>query len=391
MKSFIFVGLLLIIPNQGVAQWILSNPKVIDLKMSSDLFSEYRYEIKDNVVIDPILLKMDMGGALKRARDGLGNLETEKCHTQGVSIIDGQIVVSCCFYPTKYKVLRAYASQSFLLTADFKDILKNQTSIEDEDWKIKDVSEYIQVTSNGSTYTRVLGHPGGTAVDPESKQILMPLAVYNELAIGRFGLFNPKNLKKKSESIFINEHISIAGVLLKRFWVGSTWGSKQLMYVDSHDKSIQPRFEKAPSSPVFDYQDCETWDDRTLLCGANLATKSKENVDGKVIEWNIREGKLFFLEFSGNDLATLHLEKVTPVFIRTEKNEISDVLGKRGYRYIQGTGDIEKFPMNQYGTYPSQLTLTNEGLALSADRKYVYFLPDDIPGSKLIRYTLTLK
>ena len=65
------------------------------------------------------------------------------------------------------------------------------------------------------------------------------------------------------------------------------------------------------------------------------------------------------------------------------------MLGKRGYRYVEGTGDIEKFAMNQYGDYQSYLPLSNEGVALSPDKKYIYFMPDDIPGSKLVRYTLT--
>ena len=377
-----------LLPTCAFSKWVLTDPQVIDLKLNEDIFSEYHYELKKNVSIDPTLIKEKLNGDVNKARETLAAIKTEKCHTQGLSISEDNIVVSCCFYPVTYKALRTYASQSFLLRANFKDILEEQKSENVVSWDLKDVTEYVQEKVGDDRVTRVFGHPGGIAIDPVSQQVLMPLAVYDEKAKGRFGLFNPNNLKMKKQSVLINEHISIAGVLLNQFWLGSTWGSKQLMYVDSKQLKGQPKFEPAPA-PFYDYQDCESWNDNTLLCGAKFASKVKEkDAEGKEVEWKISEGRLFFLEFSGKDLASLHLEKTTPVYIKSTGNEVSDVLGKRGYRYVEGSGDIEKFAMNQYGDYQSYLPLSNEGVALSPDKKYIYFMPDDIPGSKLVRYTL---
>ena len=37
---------------------------------------------------------------------------------------------------------------------------------------------------------------------------------------------------------------------------------------------------------------------------------------------------------------------------------------------------------NAYGTYHVNKALGNEGFAISADRKYAYFFPGDVPGGQ---------
>jgi hypothetical protein len=380
------------------ATLILENPAVFDLRMDPAIFAKEKLSLGDQIKLPSSFVNKELGGDVEKYRKLLGELTIDQCHIQGLAMNNKYLFVSCCFYPKTLKVLRAYVARAFLLRAPLKDILesKGDDVLTTASWKKAEITELIQDQSGESPRTWVLGHPSGMVYDPEERALLAARAVYEKEARGQFLFISPNSLQLKSgtQPILIPEHIGFAAPIKKRFWIGNIWGSEKFVIADSPSKQVSykmvPNPIKYEKDSPFDIQDCEPWREDALLCGGNFGFKTKEkDENGKEVEWNVRKGALFLIEFDGDDLESIKIKTTTPIAMRdAQSQELTYIMGQRKYRYEEGKGDIEKIERD-YAGYRTPYTLTNNGLALSPDKKFIYFLQNDIPKDKLIRFRLT--
>ena len=135
-----------------------------------------------------------------------------------------------------------------------------------------------------------------------------------------------------------------------------------------------------------EYQDCDVWSERTIACGGYQKGQLKENG----AEWEAETGHLDLLMLEGESFETWRVVKVGGIAARGIDGSASPTLelGRQQWRYEEGRGDIDAHT-NRYGDTSTPLTLTNNGMAVSPDRKYVYFLPADLPQARLVRFALT--
>ncbi len=311
----------------------LSDPEVFDLRIDPDLF-------RGKFPWDP---------------------QIQRCHTQGLQVTRSEILISCCLYDSRKKSERIKKNEGFLLKAPSREILSPSSSPK-VPWTIRKITDHLPETPYP------LGHPSGLAWDDQRGGIWLANSVYGTDSFARIHFLKPP-YSHPSRSITLPDHIG-AVVPVKNFLIGLTWGSNgfQVLNLESGRSRLIPNRLRES----VDYQGCQELGSDEILCSGNLPERVKK---GRRLR-----GRIHRIAVEGNDLENVvfHLKEVI------EKN-----LGIREVSYEEGIGDLEQ-AVNSYGGYETALTLTNEGMSLGPDRKFVYFLPEDIPGGRLIRYRISV-
>ncbi|HWO23649.1 MAG TPA: hypothetical protein VNO30_33135 [Kofleriaceae bacterium] len=280
--------------------------------------------------------------------------DIKSCHSQGIEIVDDQFFLSCTVYGSTAD--RDVYAKSFLLKAKLSEVLSNSGSVT---WTKHEITETTVIDN----ITRALGHPSGIVYDAERGGIWSAIAVYKALTHTRMTLYSPDTLAPMpgATPITIEDHIGTIGLLPDGRLIGMNWDSIDLYSVDPRDVSTQTDdiIDKVANTLTTAYQDCDTWDSSHFMCGGVL-----KEIDG------IKYGRLHLLEVGAQGV---QLTREVPL-------KLPD--GTTSVRL--GAADQD----NTYGTYHITEALGNEGFAISADRKYAYFFPGDVPGGELVRYRL---
>lgn len=297
------------------------------------------------------------------------NPEETVCHTQGLALTRDHVVISCTLFN---KDRKAETAQSYLLTGSREAVLSPNPK--DPHWKLIETTDQPP-TMIGSKKPAPLGHPSGLAPFLPFRNLVFANSTYGPEGYSQFRLFDPQTMSLRQLLTPIPEHLGAVAPLLGRYLVGLTWNSEAFLVVDSKTGS----WKKYPNNLVehVDYQECEAVNDRTLLCTGNTRMPSTSP------EYYFGRGH--FIEVSGDDLNSFEFRLKNLLYAKGPMG--------RGVRWgNRNLGTILlKNPFaspNRYGDYQTPETLTFEGMAIDREERFIYFLPADIPGGKLIRYRL---
>ena len=153
-------------------------------------------------------------------------------------------------------------------------------------------------------------------------------------------------------------------------------------------------------SSAFGWQDADYTETLTLctkLCEDEIVHGGEELLARTILEARQFEIPIVFVlsscgpEIVGDDIDSLDIGSLKGIVMTLPSGKITDRLGERQYRDVKekkGRKKSKEKRKNEYGRHNTHLTLTNNGMTLDSDMKYVYFLPEDIPGGKLIKYEL---
>lgn len=358
-------------------KWILSNPVTFDLKIPPLFFRSHISE-KPHFNI---------------------------CHTQGMEIINNEIFISCCLYNPKQKMRRSFDSESILLKAKLTEIEdpKKRPHIR---WELSQLTEIApqgeqeriskSITKNLPAMVgtfmnwllpleeikHVMGHPSGIIFDEKRKGLWLANAVYGHDSYTHVHLIDPKTLKPypNRTPIALKEHVGFIATTKENFLWGFNWGqTPQMILIDP--QTGRTRKENRPVSPLVAYQDCDRLNKDLIVCAGG------EQIPGS---WYAhRNGILHILETSGTDFDDFAVHyKDTLYWLPKSSKRVSSKFGIRSFVSVEKLGDIEMDKMNRYGHYLTPLPLTNAGMAIGQKKRYIYFLPDDLPKAKLIRFEL---
>jgi hypothetical protein len=282
--------------------------------------------------------------------------DVTSCHTQGVELVGDEIFLSCTLFGSKAD--RHVNAKAFLLKANLSDVLDGRTP----NWQKREITE---TTTDAVGNTLVLGHPSGIIYDKERGGIWSANAVYLAKSYTRMVLYSPDTLAPVAgtEPITIQDHIGTIGLLPDGRLLGMNWDSIELYYVDPQTmaSSDDDTMVKVTNALKTAYQDCDTWNNAYIMCGGVLK------------------------ESDGQQYGRLHLLKIN------ELDERGPVV-KREIPWVNAGGESIRLGQvgvdNAYGDFHINKVLTNEGMAVSADKEFIYFFPGDVPNDKLVRYHL---
>jgi hypothetical protein len=282
------------------------------------------------------------------------------CHTQGLELVGDQIYLSCTLFGSTTD--RDRYSKAFLLKAKLSEVLANNGPVS---WAKRNITGFAEV----SGATLPLGHPSGIIHDTTRGGIWSANAVYKALSYTQMVLYDESTLEPLAGAapITIEDHIGTIGLVPDGRLIGMNWDSINLYYVDPKNKSTaaDDSMIKITNTLTTAYQDCDTWDGAHILCAGLL-----READG------IRYGRLHLLKVDALDAQGVQLIR-----------EVPEKLADGSTRVRLGAADQD----NAYGTYHISKVLGHEGMAISADKKYAYFFPGDVPGGKLVRYHIVDK
>jgi len=283
--------------------------------------------------------------------------DIKSCHSQGIEIVGDQLFLSCTLYGSRND--RDVYAKSFLLKASLSAVLSNSGSVA---WTKQNITE----TTFINNIPLALGHPSGIVYDATRGGIWSAIAVYKALTRTRMMLYSPDTLTPipGTTAITIEDHIGTIGLLPDGRLIGMNWDSIDLYSIAPHDTGTQAddTISKVANPLTTAYQDCDTWDSFHFLCGGVL-----KEADG------ITYGRLHLLEVNPQGAQAVQLVREVPM-------KLPD--GTASVRLGAAEQD------NAYGAFHINEALGNEGFAISADRKYAYFFPGDVPGGQLVRYRL---
>lgn len=343
---------------------------------------------KDSYLANPLVFDLAMNSnSFGGKSQWYPSLST--CHTQGLAVTDDSIFVSCVLYDPTAKSERSYKAEAFLVEGPLEPILKQDAK--KSVWKLTKLttmsphaeSDRISQGVFGSDpppgakrFTYSLGHPSGLFFDKASHRIWLATSVYGPHSLSRLYHLDTKSDRLQEIGPLVPDHIGATVLILGRFLIGFNWGSEGVLVFDTHT-GAQKLLPNGQEGKV-EYQDCAALEGHTFLCGGY------QKIPGGLVKKST--GRLHLLKVVGKDLNSLklQLEREIPIVLTPEAQPTVD-LGLREFTYEPGIGDQER-AKNFYGNYQSATVLTNNGLATSPDGKYLYFLPEDLPHSPLIRY-----
>jgi hypothetical protein len=314
--------------------------------------------------------------------------ELRTCHAQGLEIRGNRLFVSCCLYDPHKREERALHNEGFLLSTDLSFLGGNSTP----SWKIQKVTALTPL-EEGPRITKglfgrekfkegervfPLGHPSGIIQDLASGDLWFAISVYGPHSFSRFVRIPARTLSAERTTLTIPNHAGALLLYLGRYLISPTWGSLEFLIRDT--LSEKQRLVINRLAERIDYQDCAAWSGTLFLCGGNRIAKEGH--------WKKRIGRVHILEVQGEEIDTLSIQLKGRLFLAgSDQRSLTDDLGTREFSPQEGKGTLEKSE-NHYGDHTSPLTLANEGLAISADNKFLYFLPEDLPEATLIRFEL---
>lgn len=358
------------------APWQITDPRAFDLKMPDDLFR----------------------GRLAAYPD------IDRCHTQGLEIIDDQIVISCTLFNQRFKTRQSFVAESLILKAPLRMIEKPDLTATPT-WQMTSLTETVPADESPriarsllatlpepiawlikrlyapETIEYTMGHPSGLHYDPQLDRLWVSNAVYGPKSYSHLRQLDPQTLRPKASqpTVAIRDHLGTVLGLSKHLVLSTAWGSPHTFrLIDTKNK--RSRILQLATDDEVHYQDCDLWDAKTFFCVGNRVRER-----GFLHE---ARGRLHVIHINGQGYEDLELNHGGGVvWRRTDRLDSLD-LGERLFYYIEGIGDVEQGPLNKYGEFRTPLPLSQEGFAVSPDQHYVYFLPADLPRGKLIRMTL---
>lgn len=358
------------------APWQISEPRAFDLKMPPDLFR----------------------GRLAQYP------QLDRCHTQGLEIIDDQLVISCSLSNPRFKTRQSFTAESLLLSAPLAAI-EAQDGSPSPTWQIVSLTEPVPTTENPriaktllaslpkplawfieafyapESLQYMMGHPSGLYYDTDRGLLWVSNAVYGPRTYSQLQPLNPQTLQPVTTSsiLAIRDHLGSVVALSDHLLLSTAWGDPQnFRLIDVATK--RSRLLPLTTDDLTHYQDCDRWNEDTLFCvGKRL---QKNGVMHAV------QGRLHVFRITGHNFDDLQLEHRGAVTWRQKDRFDTIDLGHRLFYYIEGIGDIEHGPLNRYGEFRTAVPLSQEGFAIGPDRRTVYFLPDDLPFGKLVRMEL---
>lgn len=312
--------------------WLLERPESFDLKIPSGFFvGKHRT-----------------------------NRKQATCHTQGLAITRSDIVITCCLFDRRNESKKAQTAQSFLLKGSLEAVLSRDRK-RDPRWQLWETTDAPPSGGSQKTSPLPLGHPSGAASDPSTGNVIFANSTYQGSGYSLFRFFDPTTASL-SHYLMIPQPVAAVAPMLGRFLVGPSWGRGRFFVIDRQHQRWRQTFLKM-SEPVeqVEYNECEPWDERTVLCTGVFTGK----------------GRADLIEIRGDRFASLEFRLRGHFAFREKSGGVTRDLGTRFY--LPGSN-------NRYGNYKSQKPLTYEGLALDRESDSLYFLPDDVPKAKLLRY-----
>ncbi len=359
-------------------KWVLSRPVSFDLRIPPQIF-------KGQLPSDP---------------------ELAECHTQGMEIVNENVIISCSLYNSRQKIRRSYAAESLLLKAPLKDIT-NTAQKHHIAWSMKKITETVpaaeqkritdsmirNIPSTLGTFMNwflplddiehVMGHPSGLAYDQKAGGLWVANAVYGWDSYTHLLLLDPDTLEPipKHQPLAVHDHLGFVATTAGPFLWSFNWGKEPRMIIIDPSTG-KTRWRPRPVPNNIAYQDCDNLDEHTILCAGGMKLPNSW--------YPQRDGVLHMLSVSGNELDYLKVYHTETLVWRPKFAEkVSSKFGSRSFVSVETIGDIEMDESNYYGDYTTPLPLTNAGMAVGPNKKYIYFLPDDLPHARLIRFELS--
>lgn len=363
-------------------------------------------------------------------RDGRGLSqypEIESCHMQGATIAGDLLVLSCVVYNEARSEERTYIGRSYLLSAPLCDIVGCDGEAPGApDWRISEITEPVPASENLRITRNLLGreplsdeeravrhllnHPSGLTHDRRRGGVWVGNAGYAGDTYARVMLFDPTRIGEVNgadalarSDVQLPRHTNSVALLGDRYLFSPTWGSKNFAILDARGEA-EPAIIANPfhdSDDHVDIQDCIEWRTPYVVCSGNRAFYASpdapdiplpRDITGEVKRdaLRVRLGRVQVLRVDTAHFPKVSIELVGYIKARLPRHrEPQKNLGLRKYRY-DAEGNQEYLAHNDYGGgYTLVTTLTYEGFAVDPSGEYVYFVPDDLPASKLVRLRLT--
>lgn len=367
-------------------------------------------------------------------RDGRGlpdSPATVSCHTQGLTIAGDELFISCVMFDRNYGDdvdARTSTGRSYVLHAplcqitgcesvDGKASDKPAATI---DWKLHELTEKIPtnesyritqairkrpLTDEDRKVRRLMSHPSGLEYDPQKRGVWLANSTYAPDTYAHMFLLDPENIGGDGpvrNYVSVRSHIGAVMLVDDRYLLGWSWASRNLIVAElsGSGKSIMTPHPRLDTDDHIDIQDCNRWSGTLVLCSGvhsyeaspdapDVPLDGDKLTDAKRDTIRIREGRIQILDVDVTEFPSVVVKVVGTLRAKlSDKAEASETIGVEKYR--QGAdGKRKSMAENDYAGYQSAHALPYEGMAVSADHKYIFFLPDDVPGGQLIRMRLT--
>ena len=334
------------------------------------------------VLTDPLVVDLDLPDDL--VDDGV-------CHTQGMAFDGDDLVLSCVVFDPERPERKTSHSRALLLRGAHEG---------ERAWRVTNITEPVSadisrrvtrqelerevLTADEAAIVRVMSHPSGLVEDAGRGGVWVANAVYTAKSHTRLVLVGSDNEILQSVDVPA-EHVGAIALVRERYMVGWTWDSKHVVVIDLGDGPAAPVVLPNPlldSDDLVAIQDCYTWDDEHVLCSGMYKYTAGDGAD----EVRHRVGRLQLLHIDVSNFP-----RVTVRHIGYMSADFGDgptaQIGLRSYRVDENDEDVQLHE-NDYGGYVTHAELTHEAMTLSSDRRYMYFVPDDLPNGKMLRFTL---
>lgn len=350
--------------------------------------------------------------------------EISECHTQGFALAGDDIVISCILFNPAAGDVQTTTGKSFMLRARFCDVVgcDGAPPASSPSWAIHDITEPVPgdhnpritrqrlkeqtLTEAESAIVHVMNHPSGITHDAALGGVWVANSVYDDETYTNIMLLDPKRFGVAADRAgavlreqAIAKGVSAVTVLDDRYLFSSNWAGKSLG-VFARDGSIEPAIIPNPFLGTKDHifiEDCARWVPPYVICGGEY--KFKAHLDTPDISLaagapttpetlRVRQGRLQILRVDTSSLPGFRVELVGFMQARfTADAPVTTLLGTRSYQVDSAGREIPR-SVNQYGAHRTPRSLPMEGIAIDPERRYMYFLPDDLPHARLIRMRL---
>lgn len=386
---------------QDIRNAVLVQPTAFDLGLPEDFF------IRD-------------GRALPDAPN------TRSCHTQGATIAGRYLFLSCVLLSPRNlgdPDARSATGKSFILRAPLCQITgcEGQPPAAQVAWAARELTELVpeseshritrqlrnkdKLSAEDRAVRRLLNHPSGLEYDSKQGGVWVANAAYAPNTYSHMYLIDPEKLSNEGpvrNFASVKSHIGAVMRIDERYLLGWSWASRNLVISDlsgSGRSSMTPHPALDTDDHV-DIQDCTHWQGTQVLCGGYFKYEVRPEAPDERLSADqlsdpardtirVGEGRVQIF-----DIDVSQFPQVTAKLVGTirgklnRKAEASVNLGVGKYR-IDAQGRPQPLAENNYGGYKSVKPVSYEAMTLGPDRRYIYFLPDDLPAGKLIRMRLT--
>ena len=350
----------------------------------------------------------------------------DSCHMQGAVIADGFLVISCILFNDHERTSRTYVGKSFVLRAWLCDIIGCPGAREPR-WQVEDITEAIppehslrisknlfgtdELSGDQRAITHLMTHPSGLLHGPEPGTFWVGNAVYDRDTYSRITLLSAADigtgeaLSRARRTIDVPRgHTSAIAVIKQRYMISPLWGSRTFLVLDMQGDGQQLTIPNpwVDTADHVQLQDCTEWQNTYMICNGNweyvvdpanpdVPLHGEQATALGLEAVRVRHGRIQVLQFDVSDfprnVSVELIGYIQGVLPGREKPGIN--FGDRKYQYDED-GQKKTLIYNDYRGFVTPTTITHEAMAVDPEREYLYFVPADIPGGKLIRMRLGL-